>query len=383
MGAANASADSTVQLLWEGARPYPRVDRIRAAITAGADLDRIGHLAAEHGTGPLLWRALELAGVGQSLGPEADALRSQANLWRMISLVLIPQALEISVRALGDVGYEPVVWKGPSVSARYPEPGLRPMVDFDLLLPEQQHEGAVEVLRKHGWTVARRADRHHYDTALVHPRVPGLFIELHRGTDLWWERSNRLGLRELWERRIPVNHLGFPSFGLPPEVELVSLAAHAGKPFHCFGRLLWSSDLVAVTQFAVSQEREIDWDMLNRLATEWKCKTVVTLAFAQASHLGLVCPEELLHLPDSSVRQKVLRAVVEPQWPLKAQDEALRRRLRYALADTAVSRARLFVGAPTPFTPMREWPGIYARLVPAAVRRAWRLARETVAVQNS
>lgn len=136
----------------------------------------VQRLATDHGLGPLLWRAVSAAECTPSLGGGAETLECEANLWRMLSRVVVPQSLDLSVGLLGAAGFEPVVWKGPSISARYPEPWLRPMVDVDLLLPESQHTDPVLALRQGGWSVTREIDRVHYDTVVTHPAVPGLAL---------------------------------------------------------------------------------------------------------------------------------------------------------------------------------------------------------------
>ena len=78
----------------------------------------------------------------------ADALRMEA-------LLLIPRAVALAVRPLTEAGLEPLVFKGPAVAARYPEPGLRPMDDIDLLLPAADHRRALDALAGAGWQVAR------------------------------------------------------------------------------------------------------------------------------------------------------------------------------------------------------------------------------------
>ncbi len=367
------SAAATLDLVWEIARPMPRVEQVSEFVSAGADMRIVQRLATDHGLGPMLWRAISAAGCTPSLGAGAETLESEANLWRMLSRVVVPQALELSVGLLGAAGFEPVVWKGPSISARYPEPWMRPMVDVDLLLPENQHADAVLALQHGGWSVTREVDRVHYDTVLIHPAIPGLALELHCGTDLWWERSTRMTLDGLWQRRRSVELFGLPTFGLPTEVELISLATHAGKPFHCFGRLVWTTDLVVVVES--TRPHGLDWDLVDYLAREWKCQSVLAAGLAQARRLGAECPDHLSRLPGSSIRRRALKSLIDDQWPLISADPGVRRRLRYALADSAGPRVRLFLGAPTPFTPLRRWPAMYARLLPAAVRRGWRLYR--------
>ena len=56
------------------------------------------------------------------------------------------------------------------------------MEDIDLLLPRADHRRALDALRRAGWQVARAGGGDLYDTALTHPEVPSLFLELHTGS---------------------------------------------------------------------------------------------------------------------------------------------------------------------------------------------------------
>jgi hypothetical protein len=376
-----ASERATAQLLWDAARPQPSIDAIRAALDDGADVTRTAALAQGHGIGPLLWRALGLAQRQDRINPAGGQLEREAQVRRAEALLLLPHAVAASVGPLRSKGFEPVVFKGPSLASRYPEPGLRSMVDIDLILPSADHPAAVGVLVGAGWEVARVADRRHYDTILVHPLVPGLFLELHRGLDMWFERSTAVRAEELWERRVPVDCMGTPAFGLPPEVELLALAAHAGKPYHCFSRLIWIVDLVVVVDAVRAEGREVDWDLVRELARTWRCQTVLAVALAQGNRLGLGSPAELTRVTGSSLRRSALAALFAPDWPLALPDMKTRNRLRYALADNWPRRAVLFAGSPAP-EPLKKWPGRYLHLLAMVVPGAWRLWRGDRAVSG-
>jgi hypothetical protein len=368
--------EGTAQLLWEAGRVQPRAAAVHDALAAGAEPVTAVRHAGAHGLGPLLWRALGLAGRRDWLGPAHLDLANQAALRHHEALLLLPHAVSTAVRPLLDARLEPVVFKGPTLAGRYPEPGLRAMGDLDLLLPPQDHQRALAALQRAGWVVVRPADRRHYESALVHPAVPGLPLELHRGLDVWYERSNRLPAGELWRRRIPIDCLGTPAFGLPPEEEVVALAAHAGKPYHCFERLIWSVDIAVVVDSARASGTEVDWCRVAPLADTWRCRTVLAVALTHAGRLGQTVPSELSRLAGSRIRLAALAPLLEHRWPLIEHDDGLRNRLRYALVDDWPRRLALFGSSPGPVTPARRWPGELARVSGLAVRRTWQLWRD-------
>ena len=252
---------------------------------------------------------------------------------------MLPRAVGLSLGPLTEAGLEPVVMKGPALAARYPEPGLRPMEDIDVLLPRRWHAGALDALRGAGWRVARPGRRGHYDTVLCHPAVP-LALELHHGLQSWYERANRLSPDELWSVRVRRDCLGSAAWGLPVEHEIVLLAAHAGKPHHGFARMVWIADLAMVVGHAPA----VDWERVALLAGRARCATVVATALALARGVGVDAPAELFPLPARGWRRAALDQVLDPGWPLERARLPLFH-LRFALADTAWRRVVLLAGS--------------------------------------
>ena len=210
-----------------------------------------------------------------------------ADAFRMEAVLLIPRAVALAVRPLTDAGLEPVVFKGPAVAARYPEPGLRPMEDIDVLLPRREHQRALAALAGAGWRVVRAGGGDHYDTVLAHDNVPSLVLELHYGLEGTSQRVTALDPGALWERRQPIACAGTPAFGLPLADELVVLAAHAGKPHHGFVRLAWIADLAMIVGDASERGTPVDWDRVRAVAEDARCVTVLSAALALARRAGV------------------------------------------------------------------------------------------------
>jgi hypothetical protein len=341
----------------------------------GVDPARTAAAASEHGIAALLWRALQLAGCTDALHESGDGVRAEAELLRFQAALFLPRAVALAIAPLVEVGLEPVIFKGPALSARYPAPGLRPMGDIDVILPPADHHEALATLRSSGWRVVRTSDHLHYDTILGHPEVPGLDLELHHELFSWHDRPNRLRAEELWNRRVAVDCLGTPAFGIAPEDEVIALAVHAGKPYHCFGRLIWTADLGVVLDDA-STGRDIDWDLVRRRAAHARCETVLAVGLQQAEFVGARSPADLKEIRCSDTRRAVLAPLLRPEWPLTPLDTGLRHRLRYALADDPRRRLLLFAGAPA-HDPVGGWPRHYLATGVRALRRWWRLRRSS------
>ncbi len=174
-----ATVVHTARLLWEACRRDPDPDAVWRALDGGADVSRAVAGAVQHCLVPLLWRMIAAAGAEEALGADRDDVKAVADAFRMEALLLIPRAVALAIRPLTDAGLEPVVLKGPTLASRYPEPGLRPMDDIDVLLPKAEHPRALEALHEAGWQVARAhsAAFDLYDTVLTHPEVPSLCLE--------------------------------------------------------------------------------------------------------------------------------------------------------------------------------------------------------------
>ena len=334
----------TASLLWEACRRYPDDAKIATAISNGADLSTATPWAERHGIAPLLWRALGSAGALDALGDAEPRLRSVAEVHRMEALLLLPRAASMALVPLTDGGLEPVVLKGPTLAARYPEPGLRPMSDIDVLLPPRDHTRALQLLQGAGWTVARGAGRDRYDTVLVHPDVPSLPLELHYGFEASYERVTTLDAVALWDRREPIDCLGTPAFGLPVPEELVTLCTHAGKPYHGFTRLVWIADLAMVDGHAAESGQPVQWDRVRSVADAGDCLTLVSAALALAQRVGVQSPQSLFPLPTRGWRAAALQRLLDVSWPVEVDDTAAFH-LRYALTDGWWRRARLLVGS--------------------------------------
>ena len=361
----------TAGLLWAVARPEPDVRTIHAAVEAGADLDRVAAVALASRVGPLCWRALGLAGVRDRLGPIAGPLMRDAELRRVHAQLLLPMALQKIVQPLGDAGLEPLLFKGPAMAEHYPEPGLRPMDDIDVVLPKRQHGAGLAALERAGWQAIVNRPGDHYDTFLYHPEVPDLPLELHWDIASWHERATGVSAEDLWRCRRPMTMLGVDCLGLPPEENLVALANHAGKPFHHFGRLIWSVDIAVVI---VSTGGQLDWDKVASVARRWDCSTVLAVALLHARRLGADVPEPLVRLRTGRTRTAAIRPVLAEAWPFVMPNDSTTYRLRYAFSDSKARRAALLLGEITLGAHAREVPGRLFGVTKRLAKR-WRADR--------
>ncbi len=365
---ATTVAEWTATLLWEACRREPRADSVRRALAGGADIGWAVSAASEQRIGPLLWRALGAAGSLDALGPDGAALGGMADASRMEALLLLPRAVALAVRPLTDAGLEPVVFKGPAVAARYPEPGLRPMDDIDLLLPQADHRRALDALGHAGWQVARPGGRDTNATVLTHREVPSFFLEVHYALESASHRVTALDPCTLWAMRQPLECADTSAFGLPPAEELVVLAAHAGGPHHRFVRLVWMADLAMIVGAAATHGTAVDWDRVRAVAGAAQCVTVVGAAFEMARRAGLDPPAGLFPLPTRGRRGDAMSRLLSVTWPL-TNLELPGWQFKYALTDARTQRVKILVASPFLGHGIRARARRVAGLPPRAVPR--------------
>ena len=133
-------------------------------------------------------------------GSDVGSRFADAHRMHILHAGLHDQHLSQVLTALGDAGVRPIVFKGWDSSRLYPDRGMRPFGDIDLLIPPSQLEFARETLRDHGGLT---------DVDLEHPVEMG-------GSSL----------NELFERAVPTEHGGVEVLTLSDEDRLRVLCIH-------------------------------------------------------------------------------------------------------------------------------------------------------------
>jgi hypothetical protein len=145
--------------------------------------------------------------------------------------VRLQRELPAVLRCLRVAGVTPILLKGAHFATTvYPEPMLRPMGDFDLLVRRAELATAEEALCVTGYASARTesvadvcAHEHSLPTLLQKGSHP---IELH-----WTIAPPAAGIRidvdGLWNRAQPITVAGEPAYVLAPEDALLHICLHA------------------------------------------------------------------------------------------------------------------------------------------------------------
>lgn len=242
-----------------GSELWISVDQLIDQAQSLADLieHRLQLLAARR------WR-----GLGESVPPELVQAERVSGIMTMTAPLLLEK---IRVALAGPM----VLFKGPELALRYPDPALRPYGDLDILVPDAL--AAHEALRLAGFQEigdpALFVDIHHL-RPLVLPPFP-LLVEVH-SRPKWIDALAPPPTAELIAAAVP-SRLGVDGVStLRPDHHTMILVAHAWahEPLR---RILELVDIAAMIE-------ELDRDELQKLAREWRMERVwnTTLAATDA-----------------------------------------------------------------------------------------------------
>jgi hypothetical protein len=221
-----------------------------------ADAGAFLALAQEHGAQPLLYYSLRQSGMlAEWPQPIADALK--AELVRQVTRDLLSEReLPRVLEALASAGVQPLLLKGTPLSVtHYPEAGLRPRTDTDLLIDREQLPALEAALVPLGYAAANAVS----GDLVSHQRM----YEGRLTLDVHWKLFNPallaglLPLQELRERAVAVPQLGPRARALCPAHALLHACIHrAGHHALQSDRLIWLYDIHLLAQAMNAAEFE-------------------------------------------------------------------------------------------------------------------------------
>ncbi|MCB0175228.1 MAG: nucleotidyltransferase family protein [Anaerolineaceae bacterium] len=219
--------------------------------------------AEEYGLAPLLYDHLREAQDQYSpsirRGLQALYLRHrQANQVRTRVLVEILTSFQAA-------GIQTLVLKGAALAHMiYPEPGLRPMRDIDLLVRQADARQAQSLLADLGFDAplpqSERLPGKHLPAATLTAEGLSISVEIHHNL------FNRgfpasLEIETMRTEPLPFEIDGFTAFTLGYEEMLWHLCCHATQPVGQTLRLIWVVDVVGFAERFVA---EINWPIIAR-----------------------------------------------------------------------------------------------------------------------
>ncbi len=212
-------------------------------------------LAQRHGLIPLLSKVTD------------DFLVRAINARETSRRRVLERHLQRILTAFHDRGIRVSVQKGPAIAMRYRDPMVRTFTDVDLLVPESEVEGALELLAADPAAISIPAKRPKADKRDV---LFGDESGIRFNVDLHWDlysysqlRGSADGATEAaWaEARLDESTELGPMWDIPEGYRLAFLAAHAMLD-HRF-RLILFRDFLELARAGV------DWDSVRRVTDSW------------------------------------------------------------------------------------------------------------------
>lgn len=255
---------------WQGERGFVSAKTIPTVLWT-----ELVSAARQHGLAALLFAALsDTADPTLPAAPLAE-LRDIFLRSRMANR-LANDALGILLDGFAKANVSMLVLKGAALSAMlYPEPGLRPFGDLDLMLHRAELARAQAVLESCDYKLIGERHEGFSETFLKSLNYAN-FNSLGPAVDLHWHLfapmyyRRRISMDFFWTRPLPFKVAGRDAFALGPLPQLVHLAAHAG--LHARVPLVWLYD---ISLWIERYGSEIDWDEFVAIVQELELAAAV------------------------------------------------------------------------------------------------------------
>lgn len=224
--------------------------------------------AEMHGLGPLLYQHIQDAGVM----PPASSRRALQGLYlrHRHANAVREQVLGEIVSAYASARIQVLVLKGAALAHLvYPQPGLRPMRDIDLLVPEHQALAAQNILADLGFDISHDPSQpltarfHHLQSARRKEQGLTVSVEVHYRLLPKMIYYPPLEYEDLCEESIPVRFKGFTANTLGLERMLWHVYRHAcGPPLLSTPlRYIHVADMVGIVDRFYDR---LDWELIQR-----------------------------------------------------------------------------------------------------------------------
>jgi len=256
-----------------------------------------------------------------------------------------------AIGLLEATGIPTIVLKGAAITTlQFKDLGVRPMVDFDLLVPRHR---AVEAIRALGSSFRPHEDFPdpemrlpvHHSTSLIDP--DGRDLDLH-----WYSLWQSAPDDDFWEAAVPIEIAEVESLALCPTDQLLQVCAH-GAWWAPGGSPGWVADAVTIVG---SSEGGVDWDRFRERAAARRVSDIMVASLTYIhERFGAEIPGDVLadleRAPASPLERAARRAGRAPANPFRIAITHLDRYRRVKRLDPEAP-------APSSFPAyMRTWLG--------------------------
>jgi hypothetical protein len=282
-----------------------------------AEWEQLAQLAVKEGVAPLLYQAWRGCGA---LPADVLSRLHQTYLLTAMSNALRFEELTRSLHALSGAGIQVIVLKGAALAVDvYADPGLRPMVDVDLLIHRGDMPQALALFQALGYAVegaeihAGATLTYENEIALVKPgRASVLLPQI--TTELHWSLLDSpfhqlvVDMNWFWTTAQPLDFEGEETLMLGVEAQLLHLCAHLWLHHRGEG-LLWLHDIATIIH---RHQATIEWGTLLSRAQDFHIvlplqRTLPLVADAWAAPVPAATLEQLRALVPSLAEERVFR----------------------------------------------------------------------------
>ena len=302
---------------------------------------------------PLLYRSLHDQGIADPLLPRFKGVYRQS--WYKNQLLI--GSIAPVLRSLREAGIETMLLKGAAlVPLYYRDYGLRPMNDFDVLVPLSRASQAIELLLARGWTRGLGPELPTPDTLFLAKsqeyRSPeGLRLDLHwHAMDQWFEPESESKADEaFWRGARAMTFQGVETSVPYPADLLLHICVHGTEGQKDVSPVRWVADALAILN---ASDAAFGWDHLVQQA--------------RARQVSLPLRETLGYLAeamDGPIPESVLQRLADTPTTSEQQWE-------YAVWSAPPARREEMEKLRGPVTTLRRHHRRYSRWVAEAGRRA-------------
>jgi len=222
--------------------------------------------------------------------------------------LLLKEALPV-LKTLQELQIPCMLLKGAALqSCFYEGPGLRPMDDLDIVVPEPRMRDAIGVFKSIGWNPYPCWS----EDLLQIKHAQGFLSPNRMAVDLHWHVLNsdiRTGVdNEFWSGAVPLVLEGVKTLTLNPTDHLLHACAHGENPSGTIAPVRWIADCMMILK---KEGAAIDWNRFATLAAKHRLVPAMKDSLNFLSHLfqAPVPPEVLEKLENIpiSARQRFSR----------------------------------------------------------------------------
>lgn len=307
------------------------------------DWDSFLRLARHHRLEPLLCYGLRrscFAGIPTGIREEWEARRRTS----IATALFHQEALGEIAAAFTDRGLPFVILKGEALSkAFYPQEGLRPYGDIDLLIRPEAYESAKAILMSLGFRLRQAVNeaeklRFFGEIEFKKEDPVALTVDLHWDTLMTsWQPQSLLSDHETWAS---LDQVCLGSHAIPilrGEVLLIYLCVHFAF-HHAFDGLILLCDLFLVLR---RDAEKTDWDRLIAMANRCQCRHALywSLYFTKLLMAAPV-PDSILDRLRPNVLIRALMPTTQLLFRESLVSQMLERYVKFLLIDTQKGRWR-------------------------------------------